>query len=155
MGIKHIVTPKGEVPQLKLLTNGGYLGMEACVGKIFNVLHDANANGSVRIDVKELEAAGFDNQNVITTSLYFFGWEVELLGATTLEASIRVLANDCYPSLAGIEGITLPCIVRHSATGYPMYYISNETLNKVGYDILDDGAPWVFFPGEVEVVDES
>ena len=65
--------------QVELLCNGGYQGMDACVGKVFTTLGESNSNGSVRIPVSYLEQAGFINDGDVTTSLYFFDWEVRIL----------------------------------------------------------------------------
>ncbi len=62
--------------QVELLTNGGYTGLDACIGKQFPTLSEGNSNGSVRIPVSYLEQAGWISDGSITTSLYFFDWEV-------------------------------------------------------------------------------
>ena len=65
--------------QVELLCNGGYKGMDACIGKVFTTLGESNSNGSVRIPVDILEQAGFINDEFVNTSLYFFDWEVRIL----------------------------------------------------------------------------
>ncbi len=65
--------------QVELLRNGGYSGMDACVGKVFTPIHDGCLNGSVRIAVSDLEQAGFINDGCVNTSLYFFDWEVRVI----------------------------------------------------------------------------
>ena len=65
--------------QVELLTNGGYLGLDPCIGKVFTTLSDDKIKGSVRIPVAYLELAGFNNVGDITTSLYFFDWEVRVI----------------------------------------------------------------------------
>jgi hypothetical protein len=62
--------------QVELLSEGGYGGITACIGKVFTTMNDGNSNSSVRIDVPQLEAAGFISDGSVTTSLYFFDWEV-------------------------------------------------------------------------------
>ena len=65
--------------RVELLSNGGYKGMDACIGKVFTTIGDRNSNGSVRIPLSYLELAGYINDGDITTSLYFFDWEVRIL----------------------------------------------------------------------------
>ncbi len=65
--------------QVELLSDGGYPGMEACIGKVFTTLGQRNSNGSVRIPVSYLELAGYRNAEYVNTSLYFFDWEVRIL----------------------------------------------------------------------------
>ncbi len=63
--------------QVELLSTGGYVGLEACIGKQFDVLHpDGNSNGSVRLDVVQLRLAGYVDDGSNMNSLYFFEWEV-------------------------------------------------------------------------------
>ncbi len=65
--------------RVELLREGGYGGITACIGKVFTTMNEGNSNGSVRIDVEQLEQAGFVNDGSITTSLYFFEWEVRVI----------------------------------------------------------------------------
>ena len=64
--------------KVKLLTNGGFIGLDACIGKEFDTMSDGNSNGSVRIATPDLIAAGYYNSSLVP-SLYFFDWEVEVI----------------------------------------------------------------------------
>ncbi len=67
--------------QVELLTNGGYMGMDACIGKQFTAVNagEHNSNDSVRISVEQLEMAGFLNDGCVNTSLYFYNHEVRII----------------------------------------------------------------------------
>jgi hypothetical protein len=66
--------------QVELLTNGGYKGLDPCIGKQFDVLNPSgNSNGSVRLDVVQLRQAGYVDDGSNMNSLYFFGWEVRVI----------------------------------------------------------------------------
>ena len=65
--------------RVELLREGGYVGLEACLGKVFTTINDGNSNSSVRISVDQLEQAGFISDGSVTTSLYFFEWEVRVI----------------------------------------------------------------------------
>lgn len=65
--------------QVELLCNGGYTGIEACIGKVFTVVSDSRDKDSVRIPIAYLELAGFINDLSVTTSLLFFKWEVRVI----------------------------------------------------------------------------
>jgi len=65
--------------QVRLLRNGGYSGIEACIGKVFTTTSDTRVKDTLRIPVSYLEREGFINDGSITTSLVFFHWEVEVV----------------------------------------------------------------------------
>lgn len=65
--------------RVELLSAGCYAGLQCCEGKIFTPVNRVNSNGTVRIAIAQLIAAGYPNPNGVTTSLYFFDWEVRLI----------------------------------------------------------------------------
>lgn len=65
--------------QVELLCNGGYTGVDACIGKVFTTTSDPRDKDSIRIPVAYLELAGFVNDGSITTSLLFFIGEVRFI----------------------------------------------------------------------------
>ncbi len=65
--------------RVELICNGGYTGIEACIGKVFTAVPDGWNRDSVRIPVASLEQAGFIKDDSIATNLLFFKWEVRII----------------------------------------------------------------------------
>ncbi len=65
--------------QVELLTNGGFTGTDACVGKVFTVVEQC-LHGAVELGVTELLNAGADPIELIgCRTLHFFAKEVRVL----------------------------------------------------------------------------
>lgn len=62
---------------VKLLTDGGYCGSDAIVGKIVEAT--AAGKGAVDVSLAELEKAGYVDDGSGMDSLYFYASEVEVL----------------------------------------------------------------------------
>ena len=65
--------------QVELLCNGGFVGVEACIGKQFTTVPDERNKDYIRIAIADLEMAGFINDGSVTTSLMFFNFEVRII----------------------------------------------------------------------------
>jgi hypothetical protein len=65
--------------QVELLNNGGFMGTDACVGKVFTVVQQCE-HGAVELPCTELLLAGADAHELDgIDNLHFFAHEVRVL----------------------------------------------------------------------------
>lgn len=65
--------------QVELLTDGGFAGMESCIGKQFDTNGDARNKDTVRLKLDQLVMAGFTNPHHMLDDVLFFKWEVRVI----------------------------------------------------------------------------